>query len=280
MSGKIQNSVMGTVASVIAEHYYSHSTLDTLFIGSGAPGDAPEGNCEKKCRDWLKRCNEDASIDALEVLGKVIQEYMDIEPPSSLFGGNCISKVEEGKIRINKALAKNQLSYHTNGYITLAGSNSISKTLEDYLRSGDFSSIEKEFKRAIEYIDSDPHSSVTAACAIIESTLKIYIENFSLVMPRRLTVMLLWAAVQPHLSLNLNLVLAGDQCKVLKGVSSIIDGVGAFRSHIGSAHGSRYEPAKHCCCRGSVNGEFCAYNCSFCYGSSPCKKSLTSMALP
>ena len=242
MRTKIANSVIGAVASVIADHYYSHSKLETLFMEAGAPGDAPEGNCEKKCSNWLKRCNEDPSTDALEILGAVVQEYMDQEPPSSLFGGSGSSKLEEGQARITNALAKNQLSYRTNGYITLAGSNPISKTLEDYLKSGDFSSIEKEFERAIEHIDSDPHASITAACSIIESTLKFYIETFKLVMPSKLNVMPLWAAVQPHLGLNADPTLAGDQHKVLKGISSIIDGIGAFRSHIGSAHGRGISP--------------------------------------
>jgi len=48
--------------------------------------------------------------------------------------------------------------------------------------------------------------------------------------------------VQPHLSLNADATLASDQHKVLKGISSIIDGIGAFRSHIGSAHGRGPNP--------------------------------------
>jgi hypothetical protein len=208
---------------------------------AGAPGDAPEGNCEKKCSNWLKRCNEDPSIDALEVLGNVIQEYMDREAPASFFDEGP-SKIEEGQNRILNALGKNQLSYRTNGYITHAGSNPITKTLEDYLKSGDFSSIEKEFERAIEHINTDPHASITAACSIIEATLKFYIEIFSLDMPNKLNVMPLWSVVQPHLGLNSDPTLAGDQHKVLKGISSVIDGIGAFRSHIGSAHGRGMNP--------------------------------------
>lgn len=115
---------------------------------SGAPGDVPEGSCEKKCSNWLKRCNEDPKADALEVLGAVIQEYMDQEPPPSLFGGPLSTKVTEGQARINAALAKKQLVYRTNGYVTKAGSTPITKTLEDYLRSGDFSSIPR-FPRAL-----------------------------------------------------------------------------------------------------------------------------------
>lgn len=209
---------------------------------SGAPGGAPEGNCEKKCSSWFRRCNEDPTINALEVLGAVIQDYMDKEPRPSLFGGTTTDPLEEGKLRINNALAKNQLSYRVNGYITLAGSSQITKTLEDYFKNGDFSSIEIEFERALEHINTDPHASITAACAIIESALKFYIETFNLDMPRKLNVSPLMGVVLPHLDLNADPLLADDQNKILKGVSSIIDGVAAFRSHIGSAHGRGSAP--------------------------------------
>jgi hypothetical protein len=242
LSQKIPNAVIGAVASVIAGHYYSHSKLDTLFMESDAPGDVPEGNCEKKCSNWLKRCNDDPSVDALEVLGAVLQEYMDQEPPSPLFGGSFSSKITEGQTRIANALSKNKLVYRTNGYVTKAGSTPITKTLEDYLKSGDFSSIEKEFERAVEHIQSDPYASITASCSIIEATLKFYIETFSLQMPHKLNVMPLWNVVQPHLNLNADATLADDQHKVLKGISAIIDGIGAFRSHIGSAHGRGSSP--------------------------------------
>lgn len=178
---------------------------------SGAPGDPPEGNCETKCSNWLKRCNDDTTVNSLEVLGAVVQEYMDQETDSSLFNGPLTSKTTIGQTRIINALAKNQLAYRTNGYITQAGSTVISKTLEDYLKSGDFSSIENEFERAVEHINSDPQASITAACSIIEATLKCYIERFYLAMPNKLNVMNLWATVQPQLSLNSDATLAADQ---------------------------------------------------------------------
>lgn len=133
-------------------------------------------------------------------------------------------------------------SIKTNGIIIKSGATIISKTLEDYIKSGDYTSIDNEFRRAVENIQSDPHASVTAACSIIESTLKYYIEKFNLIMPQRLTVVPLWATVMPNLGLNGDPTLAADQHKVLKGMSSIIDGVAAFISHIGSAHGRGSNP--------------------------------------
>jgi len=77
----IPNSVIGAVSSVLGAYYYSHSRLNSLFMESGAPGDVPEGNCEDKCARWLKRCNDDPNVDALTVLGRVIQSFMDDDNP-------------------------------------------------------------------------------------------------------------------------------------------------------------------------------------------------------
>ena len=89
MNLNIPNSIIGAVSSVIAGYYYSHSKLESLFMESGAPGDAPEGNCEKKCSAWLKRCNDDPSVNAVDVLADVIQEFMDMEPQPSYFGNSA-----------------------------------------------------------------------------------------------------------------------------------------------------------------------------------------------
>jgi len=207
---------------------------------SGAPGEVPEGNCEKKCSSWLKRCNDDSSCDAFAVLGEVIQSYMEKDPNS--YGAS--KNIKAGQDRIKKALAKNQLSYQINGQIVLAGSHPTTKTLSDFLKSGDFASVEDEFKRALAHINTDPHASITAACSIIEALCKTYIETFNLVMPGKQSVTPLWKVVKQHLSLNVDRNIEEDQNRILTGLSSVVDGVGALRTHIGSAHGRGKEPPK------------------------------------
>lgn len=238
MTTKIPNSVIGAVASVLGAHYYSHSTLNNLFMESGAPGDVPDGNCETKCSRWLQRCNEDASIDALMVLGQVAQKFMDIEPDG------WDNKTRLGQERIRASLAKNQLAYHANGTITLAGASPAAKSLADLFKSGDFSSIEREFERAISQVERDPHAAITAACAIIEALSKTYIETHKLEMPSKQTVGPLWKVVQHHLGLNVDPTLEEDQKRILGGLSSIVDGIGAYRTHIGSAHGRGLKPPR------------------------------------
>lgn len=236
MANKIPNSVIGAVASVIGAYYYSHSTLNSLFMESGAPGDAPDGNCETKCSLWLKRCNEDPSVDGLAVLGQVIQKFMDQEPNKGR------QEFAEGQKRIRESLAKNQLTYQVNGYVALAGASLVAKSLSDFLRTGDFVSVDAEFARAIGQLERDPHAAITAACSIIEATCKTYIETFGLEMPANQAVTPLWRSVQSHLGLNLDPTLRDDQKRILQGLASIVDGVGAYRTHIGSAHGRGVSP--------------------------------------
>ncbi|MDK9716893.1 MAG: abortive infection family protein [Trichlorobacter sp.] len=237
MANPIPNSVIGAVSSVLAAYYYSHSTLNSLFMESGAPGDVPEGNCETKCARWLKRCNDDPSVDALLVLGQVIQKFMDQEPSHFIR-----PEIAEGQKRIKESLSKNQLSYQTNGFVTLAGASPATKTLADFLKVGDYASIEVEFDRAVAQLDRDPHAAITAASSIIEALCKTYIETFRLEMPNKQTIVPLWRSVQMHLGLNIDPTLDEDQKKILQGLSSIVDGIGAYRTHIGSAHGRGIAP--------------------------------------
>lgn len=236
MAKPIPNSVIGAVASVISQYYYSHSNINSLLMESGAPGDPPLGNLENKCIQWLKRCNEDPSINALAVLGRVIQQFMEREPD------RLGPEIAEGQRRINESLAKNQLAYRLNGHITLAGASLAAKTLADYLRSGDFASIEAEFGRAVAQLERDPHAAITAASSIIEATCKTYIETFGLEMPANQSIAPVWRVVQGHLGLNPDPTLRDDEKRILQGLASIVDGVGAYRTHIGSAHGRGISP--------------------------------------
>ena len=205
---------------------------------AGAPGDAPEGNCEKKCSAWLKRCSDDPNVDGLAVLGEIIQKYMDLDPQP----WSSDKKIEEGQKRIVTALAKNNLEYQLNGSITLLGSSPTSRALSERLRAGDFASIESEFGRALDNISSDPHAAVTAASSIIEALCKVYIEANQLEMPSKQIATQLWRTVIQHLALNDDRLLREDQQRMIKGLSSIVDGVSAFRTHIGSAHGRGMSP--------------------------------------
>lgn len=54
MNNKIPNNVIGAVSSVLGEHYFSHSTLNSLFMESGAPGEVPPETVKQNAAIGLK----------------------------------------------------------------------------------------------------------------------------------------------------------------------------------------------------------------------------------
>lgn len=231
----IPYSVISTVASVLSQYYMSHTKINLLFMAAGAPGEPPEGNMATKCIQWFKRCNEDERVDALSVLGLCIQTLMNADPSMD-------ERISAAKSCIDDSLAKNLLCYQLNGVVTVAGAGLTTKTLADFFISGDFTSIEAESTRAITHLHTDPHAAITTACSIIEALCKTYIETFGLEISSKQSIVPLWRVLQEHLGLNIDSLLAYGQRKILQGFSVIVEGVCAYRIHIGSAHGRGLQP--------------------------------------
>lgn len=59
----------------------THASLDNLFMYAGAPGDPPDGSKHAKALVWLRRVNNDLTLDPLLVLGRLIEAYMEEEAP-------------------------------------------------------------------------------------------------------------------------------------------------------------------------------------------------------
>ena len=226
----IPNPVIAAVADVLAEHFYSHSKLNTLFMEAGAPGDAPAGNLVQKCLSWLRRTNDDPAVDPLKVLGAVLSKFM--EAPSH--AGNPIKLGQE---RIAEALARSALAYHDGGIILAGGQAPSVADLNDVLRRRDLPALDLEFKRALSSLESDPPAAVTAACSLLESLFKVVLDEEKIALPTKETIKPLWAAVQGVLGLNPASVEDDDIRRILSGLTSVVDGIGSLRTHAGSAHG-------------------------------------------
>jgi len=230
----IPNPVCAVVGKVLGSHYYNHTDLDTLFMAHGAPGDAPEGNCVRKSTEWLERANATPGVDPLEVLGGVLEEFMEIQP--SPWGAHN-DEYAKRKQRVEDVLARHGLSYHQGGRILDAGASPASKDLNAIIRSRDLSSLAAEYRRALDSLTSDPAAAVTAACAIFESFCRTYIEDEGLMPPSKLTAKELWAVVHKHLKLRPGEVEDDDVRRILGGLASVVDGLASLRTHADSAHG-------------------------------------------
>ncbi len=111
------------------------------------------------------------------------------------------------------------------------------KSLNLLLQEKEFAAVYREFSRCTENIETDPPAAITAACSILESVCKVYIEDKSLAMPSKQSIAPLWKIVSDHIGFDPSRVEDHDIRKILSGLTSVVNGIGSLRTHIGSAHG-------------------------------------------
>ena len=234
----IPKPIIGLVSEIISRHY-THAELDNYFFQADAPGSPPSGNKMTKCQAWLSQCNQE-EVDALKILGRIIEDFMEriLDSTDSWgYAAKLIEEHEKDRGRIHKALAYHGLAYSAGGKVYEVGMIGPVRSLEQMLQKKDLEGVESEFERALKNISTDPPASLTAACAIIESACKLYIEEKKLTAPKECSIKPLWSVVAKDLGFEASRHEDNDFKKILTGLSSIVDGTGALRTHAGSAHG-------------------------------------------
>jgi hypothetical protein len=217
---------------------YTHRELVTLFLEAGAPGDVPrEGNKATTCSAWFKQCSGFKDVDPFVVLGKVIGPFMDSADLEPYRDERAQKAIQDGRERIVRIMAREGLSYRCGGIVFGQSVSAPSRSLAETIRDRDLPAVTGEFDRALATVATDPPAALTAACAILESLCKIYIEDEGLAMPSDQSIKPLWGVVQKHLGLDPAAIPDSDLKPILGGMSAIVDGIGAWRTHKGSAHG-------------------------------------------
>lgn len=239
MRKEIPAPIIGVLSDALP-HIESHASLDSLFLYADAPGEPPEGSKPVKTQAWLRRINKE-SANPLAVLGKLIESYMEIpeqDENNSIFGGSSYTaSPKQGlKDRLESILRQCNLSYMTGGHIS-DGRSIPSQSLAELIKDRDFTAIDAEFTRALANVNSEPREAVSAACNILESIFKIYIADEGLPQPNKQDLQSVWKVVKTDLGFDPALVQDDDLKKILSGILSVVDGIGAFRTHASSAHG-------------------------------------------
>lgn len=239
----MKKEIPAPVISVLSDNLpnlETHASLDSLFLHADAPGEPPEGSKPVKTQAWLRRINKE-SADPLRILGKLIECHMELPEPeekTSLFG-SPISNTDprqEFKDKLVSILTRCNLTYIAGGHIS-DGSSAPSKSLAQLIKGRDIPAIDAEFNRALANVNSEPREAVSAACNILESICKTYIADEGLDLPNKQDLQNVWKVVRGNLGFDPNLVQDDDLKKVLSGILSVVDGIGAFRTHASSAHG-------------------------------------------
>ena len=224
----LPNPLIATVASILSSHYYSHSKINTLFLGCGAPDLLVGGNLIDKITAWLK-----ASEDPFTLLGCVLENFMELETqqPGWL----------KSRERVRGTLAKYGLAYEHGGHIVGGATGAPSRSLDAIIQARDLPAVRAEFDRALDSVERDPPTAITAACAIVESLCKVYIAENGLALPSDQSIRPLWKTVQTHLGLGPQSAVTDDMRQILGGLAGVLNGVGDLRTHAGNAHGKGHE---------------------------------------
>ena len=109
----------------------SHQTLEALFEEAGVPGPSPDLSHGAKWKTWLFHAGADPNVDSLAVLGRLIEEFMDLPPlpssPSSAFDGffginhDQVAVYQEKRARLNAVLEEHGFRYFRGGQIIPKG---------------------------------------------------------------------------------------------------------------------------------------------------------------
>ena len=223
------------VVSDIASSRESHASLDNLFTYAGASGEGPAGSKPVKALAWLRETNKDLSIDdPLAVVGRIVEGWME----APLAPGDWLYEERMAEIeRLKKVFADAKLQYLQGGRLAPAAGVP-SKTLEQFVKERDSSAIEEEFTRALTNVDTKPREAVSAASNILESICKTYIAEEGLEMPQKQDLKPVWTVVRKHLGFDPGAIEDTDLQTILSGMISVVDGIGALRTHASSAHGA------------------------------------------
>ena len=113
-------AVCAAVAEVLEG---SHQTLDVLFEEAGVPGPPPNLPHSSKWKTWLRRAGNDAGVDSLAVIGRLIEEFMDLPPlPAAEIPGigvvhDPVAEYEEKRTRLDAVLEEHGFRYFRGGRV-------------------------------------------------------------------------------------------------------------------------------------------------------------------
>jgi len=105
-----------------------------------------------------------------------------------------------------------------------------------------FDTVRLDIDRALASVNQDPEDAVTAACSAVESVCRSILIELGEDLPAKKDIQSLYGAVKKPLALDasrtdINSQIEADVRTILGGLSTVIGGIGALRTHAGDAHG-------------------------------------------
>jgi Abortive infection C-terminus len=128
------------------------------------------------------------------------------------------------------------------GRIEAQRSSPVLGTLSGVAGVFSFDTVSRDIERALASAKEDPEDAVTAACSTVESVCRSILIELEQPLPDKKDVKALFNAIKKPLGLSpdrtdLDPNIGDDVRKVLGGLATVVEGIGALRTHGGDAHG-------------------------------------------
>lgn len=114
--------------------------------------------------------------------------------------------------------------------------------LDEISTTFDLDTVRLDLNRALCSAEVDPEDAVTSACSMVESLCRSILIELDLPIPAQKDLKALYKAVREPLGLSPNKEdvhseIKDDVRKILSGLTTVVEGIAALRTHGGDAHG-------------------------------------------
>lgn len=126
--------------------------------------------------------------------------------------------------------------------VAINRSAAITSHLAQRVTAFDFDTVKRDLDRALDSAERDPEDAVTAASSILESMCRSILIEMDCGLPEKKDLASLYKAVREPLRLStdrndLPAEISNDVRGILSALTSVVQNVGALRTHAGDAHG-------------------------------------------
>lgn len=219
--------------------YRSASKIHSFLMSCGIDPSHGEGSRLPALRDCLRWAARQENGD--ELIGRAIETVADPR--------NHAREPEKTRAvldHLNLRLAPDGFEVALLGgravLRKLGSASAVVGAIADKTATLDFGTVSRDLDRATRNAEDDPEDAVTAACATLEAVCRSILVDLGQDLPAKKDVSALVRAVQEPLGLSpgrkdLPDLIADDIRKVLSGLTTATEGIGALRTHGGDAHG-------------------------------------------
>lgn len=241
--------VIATTSEALAERY-THARLNTLFLEAGAPGDVPEGLTKvDKCREWLTRNRNEVPAEAVAILGRLLEEFLEEDlppPPPPLFPANPerartdpLGERRQNRKRLEAGLARAGLTYLNGGRMMRGGAQVAARQLADLIKARDLPAVEAEFEALARRAAEHPRDALSMAANIVEGVLGEMVDAFGLAPPSNRTLNTLWTKVKAAINADPATMPDDDLKKIVGAMAAMVEGLQGLRDDKSRAHAMR-----------------------------------------